>query len=278
MRCTLDMCWFWLHTVWSNRLETTGETRASVCLMANLRSAAEEPVREANETFHFFLSTLKFFFCSFVLTFFFRSASKISPVLLTLPERSLLLQPSFLPLTLFASLWISPSHLLCLSTLPSLPFSPLSSSFPPSSLTLVLWKQALSGGLNSAGPLEARTMGPSSEGSRAHERGTKTLSPRGAPLWGSQHQSPLALHTVCVCVHVLGEKNVCVLACMRRQVLPLGIPALWICPPKLAWLSAIILKQAAFSCWHCASIIVQIYRSAWPPVHSHHFASSTYVY
>lgn len=34
----------WLRSVWSNRLETTGETRASVCLMANLRSADEKPV------------------------------------------------------------------------------------------------------------------------------------------------------------------------------------------------------------------------------------------
>lgn len=84
----------------------------------------------------------------------------------------------------------------------------------------------------------------------------RPLCPRGAPLCTSHHHIN-SLHwpcmlcvckIVCVCVYVCTrERNVCILACISRQVLPLGISALWICPPKMAWLSAIILKQAAFS-------------------------------
>lgn len=61
-------------------------------------------------------------------------------------------------------------------------------------------------------------MGPSSEGSRAHERGTKTLSPRGAPLCTSHHHSN-SLHWPCIlCVSqcvCLGKKRVC--SCLYKK-------------------------------------------------------------
>lgn len=96
--------------------------------------------------------------------------------------------------------------------------SPFSPSLPPCSPALVLWKRALSAGLNGAGPLEARTMGPSSEGSRVHERGNKDPS-----AWAGPHSAPhttaisslywpcmlCVVEFVYVCVCVL-EKEMCV--------------------------------------------------------------------
>lgn len=78
--------------------------------------------------------------------------------------------------------------------------SPLSPFSPPSSLALVLSKGSLFAGLNGAGPLELQTMGPSSEGSRTLERGTKTLSSRGPSLYlcNSLHRP----RKLCVGLHV----------------------------------------------------------------------------
>lgn len=68
----------------------------------------------------------------------------------------------------------------------------------------------------------------------------RPLCPRGAPLCTSdRHINCLYWPCVFVCVCV---------SCISRQVLPLGIFCIMdLCPPKMAWLSAIILKQAAFS-------------------------------
>lgn len=217
MRCTVDVCRF-DRTV----CDLTGwkQLERQELLFAwwlisdqQTRSHWEKQVKP-----FIFSSTLKFCFCSFI----FSPASKI---FFSLVHPSQILSSVttlfFLPLTLFAALWIFAPHLLCLSTLPSLPFSPLSPTFPPSSLALVLWKEALSAGLNSAGPLEAGTMGPSSEGSKAHERGTKALSPRGAPLCTSQQQPPLALHTVCLSA-CMWEKTCTFLPVWEGRCYPLG--------------------------------------------------------
>lgn len=224
-----------------------------------------------------FSSTLKLFFCSFLflisvvqLLKFHQSCSPF--------QNSLFYHNPFFPA--FNPLWISlnfsfPSPLPFHTSITA--FFSHFSFFPSFFLCFGLWKQALSAGLNSAGPLEARTMGPSSEGSRPmkeEQRPSAQKGPHSEPHSNSLHWPPI----LCVSVWMCLGKNVCTLACIRRQVLPLGISALWICPPKMAWLSAIILKQAAFSCWHYASIIVQIYLSAWPPVHSHCYVSWTYVY
>lgn len=236
----------------------------------------------------FFLSTLKYstsiqlFFCSFIfltliLFFFFNSSFEKNPTGLAHTSRTLFHPKPFfhVPLTQHCFLLNSvrpisfafPHFHHCLSLPPP---------FPPSSPALVLWKGALSAGLNGAGPLEARTMGPSSEGQQSPWKRNKDPQPKRGPTLHLTPPQRLALLTVCVCVWVLGKKNdVCVLACIRRQVLPLGISALWICPAKKPWLSAIIPKPSAFSCWHSASIILRI--SAWPPVHSHHCAPCTRV-
>lgn len=102
-------------------------------------------------------------------------------------------------------------------------------------------------------------MGPSSEGSRVHERGNKDPSARvGAP---ARHLTPppslactgrACTVSVCVCEREgERERNVCVPACISRQVLPLGISALWISAHLLkkqnkttAQFSANILQQA----------------------------------
>lgn len=106
-------------------------------------------------------------------------------------------------------------------------------------------------------------MGPSSEGSRVHERGNKDPSARvGAP---ARHLTPppslactgrACTVSVCVCEREgERERNVCVPACISRQVLPLGISALWISAHLLkkqnkttAQFSANILQQANSPC------------------------------
>lgn len=91
MRCTLDMCFFDCTvcdlTGWK-QLERQ-ELLFAWWLISDqqLRSQWGKQMKP-----FIFSSTLKLFFCSFFLAFL-GSASKISPVLLTLPELSHLLQP-----------------------------------------------------------------------------------------------------------------------------------------------------------------------------------------
>lgn len=225
---SLDVCWFWLHSVWFNRL---GKQLDWQELLFAWWLISDQQMRshwgKRVKAFFFFSSTVKYSNLFMSLFFTFSNSdgflAQFSSLAHTSRTPSSITTLSFLPLTLSASHCISPYYLLCLSTLPSMPASPLSPSFPPCPPALLLWKRALSAGLNGAGPLEARTMGPSSEGSRVHERGTKTPLPKRGPLCTSHHHINslhwpcmlCVLEFVCVCVwegvsECVLEKDTCV--------------------------------------------------------------------
>ena len=223
MQCTLDVCYFWLNSVWSNRLEITEETRASLRLMAYLQSADVEQVREASKTFNFFHpprntqlhSSYLFVVFSFYLWCFLAQLLKISPYLLTLPELSLPSQAflSYLQRSLLFAEYVHPISFAfphfhhCLS----LPFLPLSLLLPllcfserglyqQAWMVQVHWKhRQWAHHQREAEPLKEEQRPSAQEGPHSHH-----LTP-------PQQQPPLALHTVCVYVCVC----LCVCACVR---------------------------------------------------------------
>ena len=204
---------FDLRSVWSNGLETTGETRASVRLMANLRSADEKSVREAHESSHFFFIDFEILHSNPVILLFFPfpNSSSWKPAF----QNSLL--HSFLPLTLSASRcffpFLSPLPFHTSITAFLSPFSLFPSLFPRFGF--------VKGGFIS-GPEWCRSTGstdngPIIRGKQSPWKRNKDPLPKRGPtlhLTPPQQQPPLALQAVCVCVcmHVCA----CMCVCARQ--------------------------------------------------------------
>lgn len=194
---SLDMWWLWLHSVSFNRLENQLERQE---LLFAWWLISDQQMRS-----HWGKTKLH---CDPFIPLFFSLCNsdgllvQVSTSLTLAEVASSVTTCSLLPLTLSASHRISPSYLLRLSTLPSLPSSPLSPSFPPCSPALVLWKRALSAGLNGAGPLEARTMGPSSEGSQSPWKRNKDPSAQEGPHSAPHTSTPTASTSPACCVRI----------------------------------------------------------------------------
>lgn len=212
-------------------------------------------------------STLKLSFRSFLSSNFCSPASKISP--LAHPPRTLSsiaalsIPPLTLPEPLLAVSFAFPHFHHCRS----LPF------LPRSLLPLLRFRESrLYQGVWIAQVHWKRRQWAH------HHREAEPMKEEQRPQ-PKRGPSPLAPRTVCVCVDVLGKQRVHSCLCRKAGAAPWDFAIMDLPPPEKApWLSAIILKQAAFSCWRCASIIVWIYRSAWSPVHSCRYVSRAYVY
>lgn len=202
--------------------------------MTHLRSADGEPVRPStvSSTLKVIASILPLFF-PFSQSDGVRVTVRFQSGLSSKPSHRYFssLQKPLIPHSPFSPICSSPSHLLCLSTLPSLPFSPL----PPPLLSLLLSLPLFVKGSFISRPEWCRSTGSSDNGpiirgKQSPWKRNKDSEPSRGPtlhLSPQQQQPPLAVHAVWVCAHVfvcvheheyvcfLGGKRVC--SCLYKQ-------------------------------------------------------------